>query len=149
MFGCCTALKELCGGLEHARIQNVLVSREDMTMEIDAVFASRPEAGELSRLENAIAGEFGLRSVFIRADYPREATAKKKEEKKKEKGSAGTALLGKLPKSERSIPIRDVTLESGTVTVQGLRDHQPQDRQEQRRRAGLRRHRLHRQHCRL
>ena len=27
MFGCCTALKELCGGLEHARIQNVLVSR--------------------------------------------------------------------------------------------------------------------------
>jgi DNA polymerase-3 subunit alpha (Gram-positive type) len=119
MFGCCTALKELCGGLEHARIQNVLVSREDMTMEIDAVFASRPEAGELSRLESAIAGEFGLRSVFIRADYPREATAKKKEEKKKEKGSAGTALLGKLPKSERSIPIRDVTLESGTVTVTG------------------------------
>ena len=119
MFGCCTALTELCGGLERARIQNVLISREELTMEIDASFAAKPEPGALSRLENAILGEYGLRSVYIRADYPREAIAPKKDAKKKEKAPAGTALLGKLPKNDKAVPIRDLTLESGTVTVTG------------------------------
>ena len=119
MFGCCTPYKEMCGGLERAGIRSVIVSRETRSMEIEAFFAAKPEEGALSRMENAIASEFGLASVYIRADYPRQEPEKKKDTKKKDKPTPGTPLLGKAPKGEKSVPIREITLESNTVTVTG------------------------------
>ncbi len=120
MFGCCTAMRELCGGLDDAVIKSVLVSRESMSMEMDAFFAVKPAPGELNRLENTIAAEYGLNSVYIRADYPKTEPVKKKETKKKQSAPAGTPLLGKIPKGEKPVPIRELTLESGTVLVTGV-----------------------------
>ena len=39
MFGCCASLRDKCGGLELAKVQSVLVSREKRTMDIAVTFA--------------------------------------------------------------------------------------------------------------
>ena len=119
MFGCCARMSELCGGLDKAYILSVVVSRENMSMEIDAHFDAAPAHGELMQLENAIASEFGLNSVFIRAQAPAAPLPAKKPEVRK-KPAAGTVLMGARPKSEKRDEIGSITLESGTVTVTGV-----------------------------
>ncbi len=46
MFGCCTGLKDLCGGLERALVRSVVISRENLTMEISAFFTRQPALEE-------------------------------------------------------------------------------------------------------
>ncbi len=135
MFGCCSGLRELCGGLEDALIRSVTISREFMTMELQAFFPRQPELPELTRLEMRIAAEYGLRSVHITPDWPQEFTppAPEKESKKDpapgkyRKGStapqgkpvSGELLFGKSAPREDMTRIGDLSQESGTVVVAG------------------------------
>ena len=41
MFGCCQTFSALCGGLDKAKVRNVIVSREDRTMEAYGAFAPK------------------------------------------------------------------------------------------------------------
>lgn len=119
MFDCCTGLKELCGGLDGAVVRSVVVSRETMTMEIQAYFSRQPEDGALARLEKRICAEFGLVSVHILPDWPHTAPQKKNADgKKSAKPDPGTVLMGRAPK-EKAVEIGSLTLESGTVVITG------------------------------
>ena len=121
MFGCCLGYSQLCGGLDKARIQSVIVSREDRTMDVDAFFAAEPASGDLSRLESCLAEEYGLNGVHIRPDWLRtEAAPKAEASKKKDKPVPGKALMGKMPKNSSRTDIRNLTLESGTVLITGV-----------------------------
>ena len=137
MFPCCTGLRELCGDLEDARIHNVVISRETMTMEIQAFFSRQPELGELNRLSERICAEYGLRSVHFTPDWPREDPVVAPEPEKEKKpalnenrrpahtGAAqgkpvsGELLFGKSFPRENITKIGDLTMNSGTVTVAG------------------------------
>ena len=126
MFGCCGPLRSLCGGLDRAVVRSVTISREMMTMEIEAYFAALPGVGDISMLENTIAREYGLRGVLIRADYPSTpAPDKKGKAKKEEKTPApekpvpGDLLFGKAPPREERTEIGKLTMESGTVVITG------------------------------
>ena len=126
MFNCCALAKHLCGGLDRAVIRGVVISREEMTMEIEAFFQAAPPAGDLAVVEGRIAAEYGLRGVHIRPDYPKSAPPEKKSESKSaakesapEKPVPGDLLFGKTAPKEEKTKIGDLTLESGTVAVTG------------------------------
>ena len=118
MFPCCRGMAAVCGGLEKARVRNVVVSRETMTMDIEADFAAMPAAGDTAALSARIAAEFGLAAVNIRGDYPQPAPGSRTEGKKPA-GKTGAVLLGKAPPAGGRVKMSDLTLESGTVTVTG------------------------------
>lgn len=62
MFGCCAALRDKCGGLELAKVKNVVVSREKRTMDIAAGFAAPRHAPPISPCSNgALRRNTGLR----------------------------------------------------------------------------------------
>ena len=121
MFGCCQTCSALCGGLDKAKVRNVVVSREDRTMEVDAFFAAQPAPGDLSRLESRLAEDYGLNGVHIRPDWlPAEAAPRAKKPASKERPAPGKALFGKMPKNAARTEIRDLTVESGTVVITGV-----------------------------
>ena len=119
MFPCCEGMADMCGGLKKSTVSGATVSREKMTMEISALFPRMPASAELSAIQSRIAAEFGLASVQIKADYPRSEAPKKASGAKNGKAaSSGEVLYGKPVKGE-PVPIRELTQDSGTVTVQG------------------------------
>ena len=117
MFSCCSPFRE-SGGLDKAVIRSVIVSRENQTMLVEASFPQRPPLGVLTLMENTLAEEYGLASVHIRADWPREEAKAPTTGKDKTKPAAGKAILGKVPR-EKSTDISEITSQSGIVTVTG------------------------------
>ena len=136
MFGCCQSYAQLCGGLDKAKIQSVIVSREERTMDVDAFFASEPASGDLSRLESCLAEEYGLTGVHIAA--PLVCRRGAKEAPAKDKPAPGAAL-GKCHKQRPADGHADARDRHGhhqgeVVAVK------PKDPEERRRRAELRPH---------
>ena len=78
MFGCCAALRDKCGGLELAKVKNVVVSREKRTMDIAAGFAAPGTPSDIAMLEWRIAAEYGFTRVKITGNTPAAAPAEKK-----------------------------------------------------------------------
>ena len=60
MFGCCAALRDKCGGLELAKVKNVVVSREKPPMDIDAGFAVPGTTADSAMLAWRMAAEYGF-----------------------------------------------------------------------------------------
>ena len=77
MFGCCAALRDKCGGLELAKVKNVVVSREKRTMDIAAGFAAPGTPADIAMLEWRIAAEYGFARVKITGNTPAAAPAEK------------------------------------------------------------------------
>jgi len=77
MFGCCAALRDKCGGLELAKVKNVVVSREKRTMDIAAGFAAPGTPSDIAMLEWRIAAEYGFTRVKITGNTPAAAPAEK------------------------------------------------------------------------
>ena len=89
MFGCCAALRDKCGGLELAKVKNVVVSREKRTMDIAAGFAA-PGTPPISPCSNgALRREYGFTRVKITGNTPAAAPAEKR--RAAEKGSKARA----------------------------------------------------------
>ena len=105
MFGCCAALRDKCGGLELAKVKNVVVSREKRTMDIAAGFAAPGTPSDIAMLEWRIAAEYGFTRVKITGNTPAAAPAEKKAAPPKKEAKpapiiaeSGEVLFGKLPK---------------------------------------------------
>ncbi|MGI5935909.1 MAG: PolC-type DNA polymerase III [Oscillospiraceae bacterium] len=119
MFPFCESLGEMCGGLSSAQVISTVINSEKMEMEIKVLFPRMPAPAEKSAIEARIAGEFGLRAVNIAADYPRAEPAHKARKPRKAKEEVkGEVLMGKAV-TGKPVPMRDITLESGSVIVQG------------------------------
>ena len=120
IFGCCAPYADLCGGLSRATVRSVVVSREERSMDVDACFAVQPGPGDLSRLENCLAEEYGLKTVHIRPDWTREEKPPEPESTPgKTQAGQGKALMGRMPRNQARTEIGALTAESGTVSVTG------------------------------
>ena len=113
VFPCCRGVSGVCGGLEHAHLNSVIVDREALTMQVNARFCCMPAPAELKMLEDRLRTEYSLRSVELLAEYPMpEAPAPK------QTGSKQKVLMGKAIRSA-PVAMETLTLESGNVTVSG------------------------------
>ena len=126
MFGCCASLRDKCGGLELAKVQSVLVSREKRTMDIAVTFAAPGTPADIAMLEWRIAAEYGFTKVTITGNMPAAAPAERKAAPPKKeakpapkKAQSRDVLFGKLPKDNHKTDISELTLQSGTVSVTG------------------------------
>ncbi|MBR2717082.1 MAG: PolC-type DNA polymerase III [Oscillospiraceae bacterium] len=113
MFPCCEEVGSIYGNLDGTLVQEVVVTRESMTMTVRALFPAMPAPAELAALEWKLASEYGLRSAAVEAEWPRE------EPKSGKKPSAGvTVLIGRAIKG-RAVPMSKVSAEDKSVIVSG------------------------------
>ena len=113
MFPCCESVGSPYGNLDKAYVLAATVSRESMTMTVNALFPAMPAPAELDALQRRLASEYGLRGVTVTADWPRE---ERKSERKAPGG--GEVLMGRAIKG-RPIPMTDASPELKTVIVTG------------------------------
>ena len=75
VFPFCAAVGELCGGLQNAYLNSVIVDRTARTMVVDAFFARMPAPAETRILSDKLCAEYALESAEIHADYPHPSAA--------------------------------------------------------------------------
>ncbi|MBR5381242.1 MAG: PHP domain-containing protein, partial [Oscillospiraceae bacterium] len=113
MFTCCADDATLRPVLEKALVYNVKVDKKNRRMHVRLGLPEKAAPAALRMTEEGIAQEFGLASVEVTPVYP-ETEAPKKAEKK----PRGRVIMGRAVR-EKPTPVRDITLESGRVTVTG------------------------------
>ena len=118
IFPFCNSLSYCCGGLQQARVRNVVVSRQDMTMEATVWFAREPSAGERRAICERIAAEYGLTGVHIRPEFPQTLRVELPAEKSGGKKSGGKVLMGSPIKGSLTA-LGELDSASGTVCVEG------------------------------
>ena len=118
VFPCCAGLRELCGGLQNAYVNSVIVDKTAHTFQVDAFFARMPAPAETRILEDRLRAEYGLEQAELRADYPAPAAAAAAKEPQGAPASKQTVYMGKAIRS-KTVPMETLTLESGNVTVSG------------------------------
>lgn len=113
MFSCCSGDDELFGILKKAEVISAVVDSKRKTMKVEIEFSTLPAPVILSMTEAGIAAEFGLNEVKIKPVVPKAAV-------KKSASAAPKArlLYGKHMKGN-TIPINEITLDAGRVTIQG------------------------------
>ena len=67
MFPFCEGLSGMCGGLDKAEVLAATVSKEKLSMAIEARFARPAAPAEKHTIEGRIADEYGLSSVSIKS----------------------------------------------------------------------------------
>lgn len=112
IFPGCAGLSSLCGGLENAYVTEAIVDEKRRAMTLSAFFARMPAPAEETTLGKSIAMQFGLDTVDILSDYPRTEPAKRAS------GSGEKVLMGK-PGKGKITQMKDLTPDSGKVTVTG------------------------------
>ena len=116
IFPGCEPMRDYAGGLEKAEIDSVTVNEEELSMVVDARFASTVAPAEIAAIESSLRAQYGLLKVTLNAEFPKPQPAAKKSESKD-----GKLLYGKaLKKSDLPVEMSSVTLESGWVTVKGV-----------------------------
>ena len=75
VFPFCAAVGELCGGLQNAYLNSVIVDRTARTITVDAFFARMPAPAETRILTDRLCAEYGLESAEVHADYPHPSAA--------------------------------------------------------------------------
>ena len=119
-FPGCAGRRELCGGLDKARITDAQLEVEARALTLWVSFAAMPSPAELGALEDCLRRDYGLERAQIVADYPRPKLASQSATSPAAApgASAGTVLFGRAIK-QRPVPMSTVTLDSGRVTVEG------------------------------
>ena len=113
MFPGCEPMKFLCGGLGLAEVLEVRIVRETMEMTADVWFPVMPAPADVTQLEEALAAQYRLRRVHITAHHP--APEAKKAQKAKER-----IFMGRPIRANSTVtPMAELSLESGSVTVEG------------------------------
>ena len=120
MFPFCEEFTDMCGGLDKATVIGATVSREKMSMTIEAAFARTAAGVELHTIEGRIASEYGLQSVAIRQQMKKESPRGQKQENtgKKRAPVEGEVLFGKAIRGT-AVPMETLTAESGSAVIQG------------------------------
>ncbi len=122
-FPGCEALKNFCGGLANSYVTDVALDEKRGAMDICAFFAKMPASAEISSLCRQLKSDYGLSSVTITADYPKEkpnyfAPKPKKENAQENKKPTGDVLMGR-PIKKYPIPMSEINSDSGSVVVEG------------------------------
>ena len=114
MFPGCEGYSGMCGGLDKASVSQAVVEKRGKTMKVYAFFQRMPAPSELEAIEHSLKAQYSLNSVKILPDFP---------EMNPTGSSAGSGgskvLMGKAFKDMSSVPMSELTLESGNVTVSG------------------------------
>ncbi len=116
MFPCCEGVERTYGDLRQAFVQSATVNRERTAMTVQVLFPAMPAPAEISAMEWAIAGDFGLQSVTVEAQWPQQEAAPAP--KKAGEAPTGKVLLGKAVKG-KPIPMKDASPEQKTLVVSG------------------------------
>jgi len=113
MFPNCCKSDWLSPLLSEAVVPAVTVDRERLHMDVDIMFRAPAAPVSVRQIETELMAEFGLSSIHVRPiqPVPKRAPGPSREKKTE-------ALLGKAIKGA-AVPMRDVTLESGRVIVEG------------------------------
>ncbi len=114
VFPCCGSLRELCGGLEQAQLNSVIVDRDSLQIQVSARFCRMPAPAELRMLEERLRAEYGLERAELLPEYPMPEPPARKETAAKQK-----ILMGDKPIRSAPVAMETLTLESGNVTVSG------------------------------
>jgi DNA polymerase-3 subunit alpha (Gram-positive type) len=114
MFSCC-ADDTLFGILKEAFVLSAVIESDQKRMRLVVEFPRKPAPVILSLTEAGIAAEFDLMEVSITAVLPAKAHTSQKSGKSAAKHKM---LHGKISKGH-SIPIGELTQDSGKVTVEG------------------------------
>jgi DNA polymerase-3 subunit alpha (Gram-positive type) len=119
MFPGCQPSADMCGGLDRAYVTNCDINLEEMTMALSAHFERMPAPAELASLCARLGAMYGLHNVNITPDFPQPRPVVNIQSKAVGASvSAGDVLMGKTIKG-KTTPMRDLTLESGNVVVEG------------------------------
>ena len=130
MFPFCGDRLSMAGGLDKAYVLDAAVDESARTVLLHVHFPAVPSISDISALESRISAEFSLSKCEIRAEYSAAASAELSSSVVSSAASgntvppgvktapSGTSLLGKAIKI-KAIPMRELTLESGKVAVEG------------------------------
>ena len=118
VFPCAAAVRDVCGGLQNAYLNSVIVDKASREMLIEAFFARMPAPAERNILCERLKAEYGLERVEIRADYPKAEPAAPAKAAAAPAGKQ-TVYMGDKPIRSEPVPMETLTLESGNVTVSG------------------------------
>lgn len=105
---------EFAGGLDGAYILSATINEANASMAADIFFSKKPDEFELGFLSNRIRREYGLSEVSILPGYPDKGKAKPAAPKEKER-----LLYGVKPRAKRRTAMKELTISSGKVTVEG------------------------------
>ncbi|MCF0138186.1 MAG: PolC-type DNA polymerase III, partial [Oscillospiraceae bacterium] len=122
-FPGCEALKSYCGGLEKAYVTDVALDEKGSSMDICAFFPKAPAPAELSGICRLLKSDYGLGSVTVNPDYPKEKTdyfAGKpgKAADRESRKPTGDVLMGKTIK-KYPMAMSEINSDSGSVVVEG------------------------------
>lgn len=115
MFPCCRTGGDLGNILNGGEILDATVDKENRIINLHAKFKRFVPPAYINAAESMIVNEFGLRRARIDATFPQEMPVLKKETKPKNETQA---IFGKINKGP-IMPMSELTLDSGKVTVQG------------------------------
>ena len=119
IFPGCEGLRAAAGGLDKAFVTDVQVDVKQRSLRVAARFAAMPSPVELNALTARIREDYGLQSVTVAPDYPRQSAAPAEPAAAPgAKKPTGSVLMGKAVK-QRPVTMDTLTLESGRVCVEG------------------------------
>ena len=119
MFPECRDYASTCGGLSSAYVTRVNVNIDEKTMEIHAHFSKRPAPAEINLISEAIKAVYDIRKVTLQPDFPKPKVMTQPRSPESQKGQpSGTVLMGKTIKGKIR-PMSELTLESGSVIIEG------------------------------
>ena len=127
MFPFCSDRLSAAGGLDKAYMLDAEVDEKARKIRMKVHFSAMPSIGDISALENRIAGEFSLSECSIEAEYPApaeeavpvlNAVPGPAGHPGRVSAPSGKLLMGRMLK-QKTVPMEGLTLESGKVTVEG------------------------------
>ena len=119
MFPECLDYASTCGGLNSAYVTRVDINIDEKTMGIHAHFSKRPAPAEVNLICDAIRAVYAIRKVELFPDFPKPKVVTQPRSPESEKGQpVGKVLMGKTIKGKIT-SMSDLTLESGSVTIEG------------------------------
>ena len=111
-------LKTSCGGLDKAFVTDVAVTSAESRMDVAASFARLPAPAELEALCVCLRRDYGLGTVTIKPDYPKPKPAPVRAGGTQGNKPSGEIIMGRAIK-KAPMPISELTLESGSVVIEG------------------------------
>ncbi|MBR5094447.1 MAG: PHP domain-containing protein, partial [Oscillospiraceae bacterium] len=123
MFPGLADLSYMAGGLERAFVTDVQVDRLERTMAVAAWFAQAPSLMEAETISGRLRSGYGLKSVGLVADYPRDRSRQPGGDGRRGSGSKseppkGETIFGHAIR-QRPVKMETLSIDSGRVTVEG------------------------------
>jgi DNA polymerase-3 subunit alpha (Gram-positive type) len=128
MFSCCRDYGLLTGTLENSFVVSATVDKSRTSMKLTLLLPEPIAPVELTMIEEAIKGEFGLDAVSVTPVYRKTQETVRRQEKKEEKKARENAVIYGREIKGSITPMDMVTLDLGKVTICGeVFDVQPKE----------------------